>query len=357
MPRILRKRGMPVYLLFHVTERCNARCAHCFGDPERRRRSGREELRLPEIEKISETLGKLLWVNITGGEPFLRDDLGEILRVLYRNNGVGVFKIVSNGSLPEQVLSVMESAAGACPKARFVVNLSLDAVGDEHDRIRGTKGLFRKAEETYRGLRSLEASLPNVETCVEVTVSARNQASLPDILSYYVDRLQVKNMACLLVRGRTRDPEAGRVDIRKYEELVLAMDRYMLEGRGYSTFFLSDLVNAKNMYMHELIGRIHRTGRAQIPCHALTLNATLYANGDLVDCEIYETPVGNLREAGYDFRRLWLSGEMDRARRRIRDRHCCCTHECYLNTGILFNMSSYPRLLGQWVRLRHGKHP
>jgi MoaA/NifB/PqqE/SkfB family radical SAM enzyme len=355
IPRILRKRGMPIYLLFHVTERCNARCAHCFVDPERRKRSRREELRLHEVEKISETLGQLIWVNITGGEPFLREDLGEILRVLYRNNRVRVFKIVSNGSLPEHIQSVIEAAGRACPGARFVVNLSLDALGREHDRIRGKPGLFEKVQETYRRLRELEKFVPNVETCVEVTVSSRNQETLPDLLSHYVNDLRVKNMACLLVRGRTRDPEAGRVDLGKYEALARAMDGHMLEGRGYSTFLLSDLVNAKNLYMHDLIYQIADTGLSPVPCHALTLNATLYANGDLVDCEIHETTVGNLRDTGYDFRALWFSGQAECMRNWIRQRGCRCTHECYLNTGILFNAKSYPRLLRYWVRLKRGK--
>lgn len=351
VPRILRKRGMPVYLLFHVTERCNARCGHCFGDPDRRKRSAREELSLAEIEKVSRTLGNPIWVNVTGGEPFLREDLGEILRILHRTNGVRVFKIVSNGSLPERIVPVMERVSRACPSARFVVNLSIDAVGEEHDRIRGVKGLFGKVVDTYRGLRALESRVPNYETCVEVTVSGLNQDRLDGVLSFYVNDLDARNMACLLVRGRTRDPSVARVDLDRYAGLSRAMDRHILAGRGYRTFSLSSLVNAKNLHMHRVICRTVRTGRAQVPCHALTLNATLYANGDLVDCEIFETVAGNLREVDLDFRRLWFSERMDRARARIRARACSCTHECYLNTGILFTPRTYPQVLRCWGRL------
>jgi len=355
IPKVFYKKGMPVYYLFHVTARCNARCAHCFSDPERRQRAGTDELTLDEIEKISLGMGFPIWINITGGEPFLREDLQEILRLLYVNNRVRVFKIVSNGSLPDRVIPVMEGVSRSCPSARFVVNLSIDGVGPEHDRIRGRKGLFQEVQETYWGLKRLEKRADNYETCVEVTVSSMNQDRLEEIVSFYVNDLKTDNMACLLVRGRTRDRAAAEVDMQCYESLSSTMDRLMKAGRGYHSFAMSDIVNAKNLYMHRVISRTARTGRAQVPCYALALNATIYANGDLVDCEIYEKVAGSLRDMDYDFKGLWFSKAVRKARAEILKRQCNCTHECYLNTGILFNCRNYPQLFRQWLRLKRGR--
>ena len=68
----------PVSLIQFVTERCNARCPHCFVDLK----TQENELSLEQIEKISKTTGSALRnIALTGGEPFIRDDLFEIANI------------------------------------------------------------------------------------------------------------------------------------------------------------------------------------------------------------------------------------------------------------------------------------
>ena len=120
--RAFRRGGLPLYLVFFVTDRCNARCRHClFGDgtvfPEVSR-----ELSLDEIERVASTMGRLFFLLPTGGEPFLRGDIGEIVRVFYRRTGVRNVAIPTNGSLTARVISTVESILAACPK----LTLSID---------------------------------------------------------------------------------------------------------------------------------------------------------------------------------------------------------------------------------------
>ena len=44
----------------------------------------------------------------------------------------------------------------ACPDAAIIINLSIDAIGEKHDDIRGSKGSFERVIETYKGLRSIK---------------------------------------------------------------------------------------------------------------------------------------------------------------------------------------------------------
>ena len=60
-----------------VTSVCNARCAHCFYPIN----AGKNELTLEEIEKLTRTLPPIRLLLIGGGEPFLRRDLPEIIRL------------------------------------------------------------------------------------------------------------------------------------------------------------------------------------------------------------------------------------------------------------------------------------
>ena len=46
----------------------------------------------------------------------------------------------------------------------------------------------------------------------------------------------------------------------------------------------------------------------QVPCYAANLSGVIYAGGDVYPCEILEEPLGNLRDADYDFRKIWFSG-------------------------------------------------
>ena len=65
----------PISLIHFVTQRCNARCPYCFVDFK----SEKDELSIEKIEKIALSSGKTLRnVALTGGEPFIREDLTEI---------------------------------------------------------------------------------------------------------------------------------------------------------------------------------------------------------------------------------------------------------------------------------------
>jgi len=82
----IKKCASPIYLIFFVTEICNARCKHCFGNFSNEKEKAKEELSLEEINKISKNMDNLLYLLPTGGEPFLREDLPDIINVFYRNN-------------------------------------------------------------------------------------------------------------------------------------------------------------------------------------------------------------------------------------------------------------------------------
>ena len=78
------------YLIFNVTNKCNAFCDHCFNwkkvqeagvTQNIQQLSKRRELSLDEIDQFSRTLPRLLLLNLCGGEPFMRLDLPEIIRI------------------------------------------------------------------------------------------------------------------------------------------------------------------------------------------------------------------------------------------------------------------------------------
>ena len=64
--------------------------------------------------------------------------------------------IPTNGSLTDQVASTVQDMLQSCPDIDLHIDVSIDALGEEHDKIRGVKGLFERAIQTYKELRQME---------------------------------------------------------------------------------------------------------------------------------------------------------------------------------------------------------
>ena len=79
LPRLINKNGPPLHLTFFVTARCNAVCKHCFYHDSLNKKFN--ELTLEEIDKFTKTMDPLLSLSITGGEPYIRDDIDKIVKI------------------------------------------------------------------------------------------------------------------------------------------------------------------------------------------------------------------------------------------------------------------------------------
>ena len=160
IPSIFVKRDL-LQFTFFVTSRCNARCPFCFY--WRDRHTKKDELTLEEIGKVSESMGDLLWLLFSGGEIFVRQDLPDIVKTFYRNNHPVIITLPTNGVAPNLILPKTEEILAGCPESAVVVKVSLDGLGDEHDRMRNTPGNFVKAMETWEGLRELRSRYDNLQ--------------------------------------------------------------------------------------------------------------------------------------------------------------------------------------------------
>jgi len=182
LPSVLWKRR-PIQLTFFVTRKCNARCPFCFylaGAGEEPDRS--EELSLDEIEKISASLGRMLWVAFSGGEPYLRRDLAKISKVFHDRNKPSFLLFPTNGLLPDRISETTEKILRTCPNSVIAVKISIDGIGAGHDDLRKTPGGFGKARETYRRLDRLRRLYPNLELGINTVFCSENQDRMDAII-------------------------------------------------------------------------------------------------------------------------------------------------------------------------------
>lgn len=346
-------RTRPIHLTFFLTRRCNARCPFCFYlKSEETPSTNGDELSLAEIQQISGSFGKLLWLAFSGGEIFLRDDLVEVARTFYQNNKPAIMLFPTNGLLPEVIREKTEQILKESPRSIITVKLSLDGVQERHDEVRNTPGSFAKTMQTYQLLEDLADTYPNFELGINTVFCSENQDEMDGIIELVKGLKAIKTHTISLVRGDLSDKSFKQVDRQKYQN---AIDRLEcnLKDRSAPTYRFrgAKLKAAQDILQRRLI---HQTGlekRRLIPCYAGRLNLVLHENGDVFPCEILTKKMGNIREAGYDISRVLESAEAKDIVRSINNNECYCTHECYFITNILFNPSLYPKLLKEYMQL------
>ncbi|HEX2060584.1 MAG TPA: radical SAM protein, partial [Thermoanaerobaculia bacterium] len=143
------KRGMrPVYLILGLTYDCNSFCRTCF-NWEQLRKNKEHELSFEEIRKTLSSMGELLFIVMSGGEPFLRRDLPDICEFLSTHNKVKQITIPTGAITSDLIARQVETTLQRCPNTQITVNLSIDHIGEKHDWIRGVPGNYEKAKKTY----------------------------------------------------------------------------------------------------------------------------------------------------------------------------------------------------------------
>jgi MoaA/NifB/PqqE/SkfB family radical SAM enzyme len=344
-PRIFFKRGLPLQLIFFVTSRCNLRCRHCFYW-KKLNHSKKKELTLKEIEKIAKNSRlDLLWLCLTGGEPFLRSDLAEIASAFCRWGKVANISIPTNAQLKGKTLEITQKMLSLCPNTYIALNVSLDGLEKTHDKIRGVKGAFAKTVETFFELKKLKR-FSNFGLSLLTTVMAENQKDLKKLYFFARDELQPDYLNLNLIRGNPPDAKMKKVDIRYYEELLTLMETDVKKGKWpYFQFPFSKIALARNFLLYRQVARTFRTKRFSAPCYSSSLSGVMDEEGNLSPCEILkDAKIGNIREVDYDLAKLWFSQRNEAIRKRIAQK-CFCTYECAISINTLFNPKFYPAMI------------
>ena len=164
------------YLFWECTTRCNLHCRHCGSDCSVQSRE--KDMPLEDFLGAVDTIPKKeiprdFTVVLTGGEPLLRPDIGEVGRAL-RSRGLH-WGIVSNGYFYTEATQEKLLSAGL-----GALTISLDGLEESHDWMRGKKGSFQRASSAIRIASSSSRINSDVVTCV----NHRNIDELEGIHSY-----------------------------------------------------------------------------------------------------------------------------------------------------------------------------
>jgi len=333
--------GLPA-LLFLVTDKCNAKCPICYyrGSPEAM--STADELTIKEIEKISRGIERVFKLIISGGEPFLREDLEDLIITFCHNCHVSQIDVTTNGFDPERIYSTTEKLINKLSSIPFNITVSLDALGAKHDQIRGIK-IFDQAVETLKSLGKVSARNKNLKTGVNITLSHLNQENLVDTLAF---AKEIKSD--LMDVSVFRNNNINQIGIpatspQDYKYCCDFINSYFSESNSHDLSRKMSL--AINRMRRDIIYQEITEKRMILPCYAGTHFALLDPFGNLYPCDKFSFKLGNLRENNYEFFRLWRSEKADYMRKDIRNKRCFCTFECVIPWNIIANPRCYFTLL------------
>jgi len=332
----------PIYLIHFITNRCNAKCRHCFYSNELNVNS-KKDLTLEEIRTFSKSIGKLVWLSFSGGEPFLRDDIDEIYEIYLKNNSIESFNCPTNSMLSGRIIEKTENMLKLGKINHFSINLSLDGVGGLHDSLRGVK-CFDRTLETYDRLVKLKKKYPWLSLRVNTALSNKNINHVDEIHKFVKERMPEINFHNFdILRGLPRDSDLKTPTIKELKEVRPSLFKIWESYRFFgNNNFKSHIAFNITKQLFDISVKIMKTNKQPFPCYAGKVHCVLDNNGDVQLCELLPK-VGNIRKN--NFTNVWNSIEANKQRAMIKKRGCTCTHLCFQNTNFMFNMRNWPKIL------------
>jgi MoaA/NifB/PqqE/SkfB family radical SAM enzyme len=280
------------------------------------------ELTLDEWNRVFQSLGKApYWFTVSGGEPFMFRDLVPLIQSFYKHCEPGIINIPTNSLLYRTIPQMVEQICKSCPKAQVIINLSLDGVGEKHDKIRAVPGNFQKFELHYRALRELR--LPNLTIGIHSVISNFNVDDAPELFDYALG-LNPDSYITEIAEQRVELDTIGLDITPSLDKYTRAIDQLIARLNTRQFQGISKVTETFRLRYYRLVKRTLAEETQVIPCYAGWASAQIYANGEVWPCCVRADKILNVRDVDYDFKRVWFSPEAKKIQTSIRNKECHC---------------------------------
>ena len=310
-------RLLPVNVTISTNFRCNFKCVSC-NVYERKVK----ELDADEWGQVFASIGKApAWLTFSGGEPFLRKDLPDIIGSAMRYCQPAIVNIPTNGWFTDRVVSGVEKICKGSPETQLVINLSFDHhVPERHDEIRRGQGSWDRLLKTMAGLRALE--LPNLTVGCHTVVSKENEHDFPDVA-----RGLRRSVPTPTSPSRPRSASSSRRSGWASRHAAATSRRPpppCSRTRSRRAARWPDGAALRVEYYNRVTRFLDGDQNAMPVCHAGFLSTHIGADGDCGRAACWSRSFGNLRDVDFDFKRAWFSPEGRGVPHLDPPRRCAC---------------------------------
>lgn len=302
-----------------VTYRCNARCSMCnrYKAPSK----AEEEISIETIKKLP----KMYFTNITGGEPFIRTDLKDIVRELYKISDRIV--ISTNGFFTDRIIDLCKEFP------QVGIRISIEGLEQTNNEIRGLNDGYQRGYITLKKL--CEMGMKDVG--FGMTVQDRNARDLVPL--YKISDEMGMEFATASLHNSFYFVEAKNIIkdrpmvAKNFEDLV----NELLHSNSPKKWF-------RAYFNHGLINYIYGQKRL-LPCDMSFDTFFIDPYGDVMPCNGTKDKevMGNLNNQTWD--ELWNSPEAESVRKKVR----CCNRNCWMIGSVSPAMRKYIKTPAWWV--------
>jgi MoaA/NifB/PqqE/SkfB family radical SAM enzyme len=312
--------GGPLGCVAAVTYRCNARCEIC--DIWRREANPSRELRPEDYRWLPASLRS---INVSGGEPFLRGDIADIVGVMRAACPGARIVISTNGLMPDRIAAEVARMDGVA------VRISVDAIGAQHDRIRGVEGAFDLAVETARRLKHQGVG----DVGLAATSTGENAGELTKVRDL-AREMGIEFIASAVHSspfffGAHEDQRPRSADV--VAEIATIMRDELASHRPHDW--------AKAYYMRGLVDYVRGKPR-RLPCRAGTDFFFLDPFGDVFPCNVRDFRMGHISEGTFEELRR-------RSAEAVRNAVDDCPEQCWMVCTVGPPMRRRPLRPAAWI--------
>lgn len=323
----LRLNPFPYKLTFAITYRCNLKCKTCLIWSK----EGREELNLKEIEVFFKKSNSFSWVDLTGGEIFMRPDLPDIIDAVLGNcRSLSVLHFPTNGLLTEKIITAADKIHKR-NRVVLVITVSIDGPEKIHNKIRGSEDSWNAAVNTFVGLKGLGIR----HAYIGYTISRHNMGEAAKLyleikkiypkLKYDDIHINFFHASPHYLNNAGLEPPSEHEIIKEIREIQLKKRKKLIKTMLEEKYF-------------RMAPQYLRFKKMPVRCQALGASVFIDPCGDIYPCSIYARKIANIRDINYDIGKLWNSSGMTAGvRKEIVNNKCGgCWTPC----------EAYPAILG-----------
>ncbi|MBU0580635.1 MAG: radical SAM protein [Candidatus Margulisbacteria bacterium] len=300
-----------------VTYRCNAKCHMC--NTWQYPSSPEQEIDVYTLEKLP----RMDTVNITGGEPFIRTDIEEIIAVIRKKCKRLV--ISSNGYFTDRILSLFRK------RQDIGIRISIEGLPKANDELRGIPDGFD------RGIRTLiELSHMGIKDIgFGITVSDKNAKDMIEL--YHLAKMMKVEFATAAIHNsyyfhkydnRFEHPE---IAVEEFKRLICELLKSSRTKDWFRAYFNYGLIN-------------YIEGNPRLlPCEMGYESFFLDPYGEIRPCNVMEETMGNLKEKSFD--EIWHGSEAEKMRDKVRN----CKENCWMIGSVSQVMKKNIAIPIKWI--------
>lgn len=304
----------PYKLNFAITYWCQSRCQTC----NIWQLKPKGELTLDEIKEFAKKNTSFKWVELTGGEPFLRSDIVDIARAFAENSkDLYVLTMPTNSLCGRQMVLDKLSKILELGIPKVSITVSLDGYRELHDKIRGIPGNYDKAISMFRDLMELKKKYKNLYFVFGYTMSTFNQGQLmKTIEEVKKDIPEVRYNDFHLNLGQVSSNYYGNanIEVKGAPEVISNEIAEFIKRRDFE---LGIIPQIEGVFLKKLL---YYTKTGEMPMKSRSLEASLFMDsyGFVYPSIMWDKKIGNIRETGFDLSTIWSSDLAKQTRQEIR---------------------------------------